>query len=50
MSIINEIVDQELVELRTSQVETLAEAIAGEVDDIIREERDIIIDRVQKCF
>lgn len=47
LEVINEIREQELVSLRLSQAETLAEAIATEVDDLIREQRDAIIARVQ---
>lgn len=47
LEVINEIREQELVTLRLSQAETLAEAIATEVNDLVREQRDVIITRVQ---
>lgn len=47
LEVINEIREQELVSLSLSQAETLAEAITGEVNDLVQEQRDVIIAQVQ---
>ena len=47
LKVINEIREQQLVSLRHSQAETLADAITTEVAEIVREQVDAVVAEIQ---